>query len=159
MSTDIAPDIVKFGLNLLGAVVVVAFKNYLSRRPSHEIRAAAISIVALAFVGFALGAGSVFLRDTLADWGAPFGTQGAEVSLMLVCLGLALSRFRSHAGLLTYELEVLALWAPFIAAWLWFNHVASFEQNFMPIAIGRYVVCAAIGGVLVMLFRKSSASP
>lgn len=60
-------------------------------------------------------------------------------------------------GVFSYQLEVLALWVPFAAAWLWFNPVASYVQNFVPVATGLYLACASIGGMLTLLFKRASA--
>lgn len=157
MSGDIAASFVSFGLNLLGALLVVLFKTYLGSRSASEVGSTASSALMLAVVGFALGAASIAARDWLAARNIPFGTAGAEIVLVLTCLGLALTRLRSRAGVLSYQLEVLALWLPFVAAWLWFNPVDSYVENFVPVAVGLYLACASIGGVLTLLFKRASA--
>lgn len=154
---DLQETLVSFGLNLLSALLVVLFQNYLSSRPSSQVGATAASTLLLAIVGFALGAASIGARDWLAARHIPFGTAGAEIVLVLTCLGLALTRLRSQAGVLRYQLEVLALWVPFVAAWLWFNPVESYVDNFIPVAVGLYLACASIGGVLTLLLRRASA--
>jgi hypothetical protein len=157
VGSEITETVLSFGLNLLGAVLIVAFNNYLSSRPASEVGGAAVSVIVLGGVGLALGAASVLLRNTLADVGIPFGTAGAEAVLVLACLGLALFRPRSQAGVLSYLLDVFALWVPFIAVWLGLNNVEAFARNFLPVAAGLFLVCAAIGALLVLVRKRSLA--
>lgn len=155
MGSGITETVLSFGLNLLGAVLIVAFNNYLSSRPVSEVGGAAVSVIVLGAAGLALGAASILLRDTLAGLGIPFGTAGAEAVLVLACLGLALARRR--AGVLSYLLDVVALWVPFIAVWLWLNNVEAFARNFLPVAAGLFLACAGIGALLVLVRRRSAA--
>lgn len=157
MSSELAGTFVSFGLNLVGALLVVLFKTYLSSRSASQVGAAAASVLLLAIVGLALGGVSIAARGWLAAHTIPFGTAGAETALVLICLGLALTRLRSQAGAVSYQLEVLALWACFVAAWLLFNSVASYVPNFLPVAGGLYLACASIGGLLTLLFKRAHA--
>lgn len=155
LSSEIAGTVVSFGLNLLGAVLVIAFERYLSSQPTSEVGAAGVSVIVLGLAGSALAAVSVLLRDTLADLKLPFGTAGSELVLILVCLGLALTR--SRTSVFGYLVCTLALWAPFIAVWLWLNKVESFAENFLPVAAGLFAACAGLGALVVMFRKRSSA--
>lgn len=159
MNGEIANTLIGGAINLLATLLVVWFKHSLANRGSTQSSALAMTTLLLVVLGFAMGAAASGLRDQFASFDFYYGSRTAEWVLVLTCLALVLSRRGSQAEVLLYQVEVLALWGPFVAGWLLFNRNPGWVEPFTGWAIVFYLGCAVIGGGIVAILKVAPASP
>ena len=153
MDETIERALIGGGINFVAMLVVLGAKNYLSARPTRVGTA-----LVLALIGAAMGAASASagVRGLLASVGFPYGSLSAEIALVLTCLALAIGRARSGGEALGYQVDVLALWLPFVAAWLGVH--GGYLAPFVRQAGVLYLACALVGGMLVLMLRRRGAT-
>ena len=156
MTGELANTLIGGAINLLVSLLVVGFKHALAQRGQAQSSVAAITTLLLVVLGFAMGAAASGLRDQFASLGFYYGSRTAEWVLVLTCLALALSRARSQAGALLYQVEALSLWGSFVAGWLVFNRNPGWMEPFVGWAVVFYLGCAVVGGGITAVLRSSA---